>query len=55
MVILRFVRSNQWLGSDLNICQGLVIVVIVIVVVVVVVVIMVLRSVDSGVTAAYRH
>ena len=54
MVILRFVRSNEWLGSDLNICQGLVIVVVVMVVVVVVVV-MVLRSVDSGVTAACRH
>ena len=53
MVILRFVRSNQWLGSDLNVCQGLVIVVIVVVVVVVVV--MVLRSVDSGVTAACRY
>jgi hypothetical protein len=51
MVILRFVRSNQWLGSDLNVCQGLVIVVVVVMVVVV----MVLRGVNSGVTAACRH
>ena len=55
MVILRFVRSNQWLGSDLNVCQGLVIVVVVVVVMVVVVMVMVLRNIDSGVTTAYRY
>jgi hypothetical protein len=48
MVILRFVRSNQWLGSNLNVCQGLVIIVVVVVVVVVVMVVCGLQALTCG-------